>query len=383
MAFKSGRGLLVLTTALVAVGCQTNQTAKMMNPKPAGSAVAALEARMRQAAAAKALPTPADPLVAAEAAVQADPDNLTARKALAAAYFGAGRFRSAAQAYEDALAIAPSDDTLRLKRALALLVQGNRVATLTELERVRGSADAGLAYALAGRTERGIALLDAAARAAGATARTRQNLAFAYALDGQWAQARTVAAQDLSPAAVEVRMRQWATLAASADPVTQTASLVGVSPDDTDAGRPIGLAYIPPAARFAQQAAPTPAPAAPVETIQVAAVAPSPSKPIASPAAAQSPRQWVVQLGAYDRADLLAANWRRIAARSGGMLGSYEAARSEVTIGDRRYHRLSLVGFDSRQAAAGVCESLQAKGRDCLVRVVNTASVPLARLDRA
>ena len=39
-----------------------------------------------------------------------------------------------------------------------------------------------------------------AARAPGATARTRQNLALAYAMTGDWRRARAVAAQDLSPA---------------------------------------------------------------------------------------------------------------------------------------------------------------------------------------
>jgi len=413
MSNKPGRSILMIATALTAVGCQSGQTAKVMNPKPkVGAGVAALQAQMRAAAAGQAR---LDAVAPAEMAVQAAPDSLEARRALAQAYFDAGRFRSAVQACDDALALAPADDGLRLRKALALLAQGNQAAALAELERVGDARDAGLAFALAGRADRGIDLLTQAAREATASARTRQNLALAYALDGQWAQARTIAAQDLDPASLEIRIRQWAEFAASADPVVQTASLLGVRPITSDEGRPIGLAYVPPAARLVQQAAVMPAsPVAAVETIEVASVeptvapetqaavkvalAPAAVAPAAAPTeierllpgrvgiaapnvGAVMTGRWVVQLGAYDRPELLESNWRRIAQRNAELLGGYGAVRSEVTIGERRFHRLAIAGFDNRAAAIDLCETLQTKGRDCFVRSMNPSAVQLARLD--
>lgn len=390
MAHRLVRNILMVATALTAVGCQSGRVSTAMSPTPkAGAGVAMLQARMEAAARRQVR---FDAVEAAEAAVRLAADDLEARKSLARAYFGAGRFRSAAQTYGDALAMSPGDDSLRFRKALALLAQGHQAAALAELDRVRDTRNVGLAYALAGRPDRGVELLMQEARQPDATAQTRQNLALAFALAGQWAQARTVAAQDLDPAGVETRIRQWAEFAASADPVVQTASLLRVSPLTSDEGRPIGLAYVPPAERFIQHA--QAAPATPVETIEVAANTAAskaetkngaigqllPDK-FATKTAAAATGRWVVQLGAYDRPDLLEANWRRIVQRSAGLLGDYDAVRSEVTIGDRRLHRLAVAGFDSRTAAVSLCQTLQAKGRECFVRNLSAAAVHLANVE--
>ena len=61
-----------------------------------------------------------------------------------------------------------------------------------------------------------------------ATGRVRQNLAFAYALAGNWEKARTVAAQDVSPADLAPRLAQWASLASPTAAADQVATLLGV-----------------------------------------------------------------------------------------------------------------------------------------------------------
>ena len=391
MASSTNRTILMIATALTAVGCQSGAVTKAMNPT-GGRGAAMLQAQaqgagqqqMREAG-----------LAMAEQRVRMSPDDLEARRTLAQVYFASGRFRSATQAYDDALAIAPGDEALRLKKALALLAQGNPVAAVAELDRIRNLPDAGLAYALAGRTKRGVELLTEAARQSGATARTRQNLALAHALDGQWARARVIAAQDLDPATLDARVRQWAVLAATADPALQTAGLLSIAPT-VDDGRPIGLAYVPPESRIQQAASPAlpepvevaaaPPPPPPPPTITVTPIAPV--APVAKPAMmARSPAtarpsvrkvsatasatpasRWVVQLAAYDRADLLEANWQRLRRSNAELLGDYEAVRSEVTIGSRRYYRLALAGFDGRADAVELCEDLRAKRRACFVR---------------
>lgn len=388
MASSTKRTILLLATAVTAVACQSGAVTKAMNPT-AGRGVAMLRA---QQAAAREQVRETGPSVA-EQRVSLAPDDLEARRTLAQIYFASGRFRSAAQAYDDALAIAPADEALRLKKALALLAQGNSVAAVGELDRIGNLPDAGLAYALGGQTRRGVDILAQAARQPDATARTRQNLALALALDGQWARARVIAAQDLDAATLDARVRQWAVLVATADPAVQTAGLLSITPAADD-GRPMGLAYVPPEARVRQVAgaptvetSPLPKPvevaaAAPIIVTPVAADAPvaavkAPTAPVtlrtavrkigAAASTAQANR-WVVQIAAYDRAELLEANWQRLRQNNAELLGDYEAVRSEVTIGNRRYYRLALAGFDGRVEAVDVCEALQAKGRACFVR---------------
>lgn len=401
MASSFNRTLLLVATALSAVGCQSGAVTKAMNPTAGqGRAVAMLQAQARAASDQQMREAG---VAMAEARVQAQPDNLEARRTLAQVYLASGRFRSASQAYDDALGLAPGDTSLRLKKALSLLAQGNNVAAIGELDRVGNIPDAGLAYALAGQAQRGVELLTQAARAPDATARTRQNLALAYALAGQWARAKVVAGQDLDPAAVDARMRDWAVLASTADTAAQTAGLLSVVADTSDTGRPIGLAYIPPASRMVRQVAV----AAPVETIVVAAAPEAVAAPSRQRAAPETPkvtasaatargttaavrkasiampapdgRQWVVQLGAYDRAELIDSNWQKLLRRTGDLLDGYAPSRSEKMVGDRLYYRLSIAGFGKRDEAIELCEALQARGRDCFVRRVGPALPQPAR----
>lgn len=376
MASSFVRSFLLAATVLTAAGCQSSALVKAINPPTTGRGMAMLQAQAQVAAEQHVR----DAGVAmAEARVQASPADLEARRTLAQVYLASGRFRSAAQAYDDAMALAPQDEALRLKKALALLGQGNSVAAIGELDRIRDLPDAGLAYALAGQAERGVDLLTRAARAPDATPRVRQNLALALALDGQWARAKVVAGQDLDPAGVDMRMRQWAMLAASADPAVQTAGVLAVAADASDPGRPIGLAYVAPPARMPEQVAAAepprviavPPPPARVATARVARI--SAAVPTATGV------QWVVQLGAYDRPELVESNWQRLRRRSGDLLAGYEPTRSEKLVGDRRYYRLSIAGFDRRAAAVDLCEALQAKGRDCFVRRVGRSLPPPTR----
>ncbi len=95
---------------------------------------------------------------------------------------------------------------------------------------VLDSSDYGLALALAGRADQAIAVLDPAAREPGADATVRQNLALAHALRGDWAEARTIAAQDVPAGQLDARMQQWMQLASPKHASDQVAALVGVTP---------------------------------------------------------------------------------------------------------------------------------------------------------
>ncbi len=182
---------------------------------------------------------------AIERAVAAAPRDAGYRLLLADIYLKAGRFQSARAAYADVLELDPANRRAGLSFALVQIALGRPAAAVAQLDALAGIAadhDRGLAYALAGHPERGIALLEPLARSQAATPRIRQNLALAHALAGDWRRARAIAAQDISSGDVEARMTQWAALARPDAGMTRVAGLLGVTPVAADPGQPIRLA---------------------------------------------------------------------------------------------------------------------------------------------
>jgi hypothetical protein len=113
---------------------------------------------------------------------------------------------------------------------------------LREARAVLETSDYGLALALAGRPAEAIAVLEPAARMPGADATVRQNLALAHALNGDWDEARVIAAQDVPGNQLDTRIQEWMRLAKPVQAADQVAAVVGVTPALTDPGQPIQLA---------------------------------------------------------------------------------------------------------------------------------------------
>lgn len=168
----------------------------------------------------------------AEQAVEKTPNDAGFRALLGSAYFAGGRFKSAEAAYKDALSIYSNQPQVVLKLALVEIAQGKNAEALSYLEAGRDVLDAsdyGLAVALAGQPERAIGVLQSAARAPDADARVRQNLALAYALAGDWTNAKTVAAQDIPGDQLDARIHQWMQIATPGNQSTAIATLIGVT----------------------------------------------------------------------------------------------------------------------------------------------------------
>jgi Flp pilus assembly protein TadD len=179
----------------------------------------------------------------AEKAVQSAPQNADMRMMLGEAYLKVGRFISAESSFDDALNLVPDNSRAALKLALAKIALGKNDAARSVLDEYRdtlSAADYGLAVALSGDVASAVSMLEAAARSDG-DAQTRQNLALTYALSGRWAEARTTAAQDLSPDLIDARMTQWAQMARPKASWDQVAGLLGVQPS-YDIGQPAALA---------------------------------------------------------------------------------------------------------------------------------------------
>ena len=369
----------------------------------------------------------------AEQAVEKTPNDAGFRALLGSAYFAGGRFRSAEAAYKDALSIYSNQPQVVLKLALVEIAQGKNAEALSYLEAGRDvldPADYGLAVALAGQPERAIDVLQNVARGQDADARVRQNLALAYALAGDWTNARTVAAQDVPGDQLDARIHQWMQMTTPGNQSTAVAALTGVTPAAVDPGQPVRLALNKTNTRMAEQApAPIPAPAPQPQQVaeavapqppvapslapppvELAAAAPAPEampyvnvparkpgKATAAPAKrasvapvktaevrrASAPKKGapvrmaamsghstaVVQLGAYSNSKSVLAAWN-IKARKFRSLVSYTPMSARFASPKGTFYRLSVKGFGSVNEAVALCSSLRHSGGSCFVRNV-------------
>ena len=355
----------------------------------------------------------------AEKAVQKTPNDAGFRALLGSAYFAGGRFKSAEAAYKDSLALYSNQPQVVLKLALVEIAQGKNAEALSFLEAGRDvvdAADYGLAVALAGRPDAAIEVLKSAASAPDADARVRQNLALAYALAGDWTNARTVAAQDVPGDQLDARIHQWMQMATPGAGSTAVASLVGVTPAAADPGQPVQLALRKGGDTQMAQQAPSPVPA-PQPEQQVAVAPPPPAPPVAAPApvevaaaapapepvpfvnvpakrakapkatkvqTASAPAQKapvhvaalnrgkstaVVQLGSYSNAKSVLTAWNA-AARRYRALQTYSPMSARFASPKGVFYRLSVKGFGSANEAIALCSSVRRSGGSCFVRNV-------------
>ena len=180
----------------------------------------------------------------AEALVAANPRDPAYRALLGQAYLRAGRFESAAATFDDAMKLGDNSAKTALSLALADIGAGRNqeaVAILNDWRDAIPAADLGLAYALAGETSRGVAILTDALRSGDNSPKLRQNLAYAFALDGRWREARQMAAQDVPADQLDARMSSWASMALPDASKQRIATLLRV-PMRSDPGQPAALA---------------------------------------------------------------------------------------------------------------------------------------------
>jgi Flp pilus assembly protein TadD len=272
VALKFAVSALAIGSTMVACGPASRIASASTKTPRAGQDAAPLFAKA-QAAVAKG--DYKDALGFAEGAVELSPRDVGYRMMLADLYLKNGRFQSAESTFADVRQLDPTNARASFSIALARIALGRPAGAVAELDRIvetASPADIGLAYALAGEARRAIELLEPAARAPGATARIRQNLALSYALAGDWEKARVTASQDLSPAILGSRLQEWASLAQPGGGATQVAALLGVTPAE-DSGQPVRLALAPAQAESTAFAAAEPLPEPSIET--VAATAPA------------------------------------------------------------------------------------------------------------
>ena len=366
----------------------------------------------------------------AELAVQKSPDEAAPRAALGNAYLAAGRFVSAATALDDAMALGDTSGRTALSLALAKIGSGQHreaVAILDDWRAEIPASDLGLALALAGETSRGVAVLADAVRGGDVSPKLRQNLAYAYALDGRWAEAKLMAAQDVPADQIDKRLAYWALSMLPDRNVERVAALIGAPARNTDAGQPAALALraapqkdqlavqevapaaAAPAAALAPAAAPstvetniavqTTAPAAPApvrRTVASAFAAPA-AVPVAAPArparivaaaVTQRPRALhvattvrpvagghYVQLGAFSSQQGARRAWGFYSHRNPG-LAAYRMTITPATVNGKQVWRVAAGGLTGKLAANTLCSRLKSAGGACFAYAVPLRSLP-------
>ena len=246
----------------------------------------------------------------AEAAVLADPRNPQYRAVLGAAYLEAGRYQSAATTFGEALELGESDHRTVLTYALTKVATGDNEAALAELtaheDRI-APADLGLAIALAGQPDRGVQYLVNAVRGGHSTPKARQNLAYAYALAGNWPAARVMAAEDVPAHLVDERLAQWASNAHPEHQHLRVAALLGIA-HSYDEGQPrhLALANFPSQPSLVEEAAqyaevaPVSSDNAPVMVAAAANEPANPSVPAVQPAVGEQMAFGIADIDAVD-----------------------------------------------------------------------------------
>ncbi len=418
----------LLGSSLIVAGTMVGCSGARMENRPAIAATQAsgIALGIEKALAAKDY---ARALIDAERFVTASPREAAARTLLGRAYLANGRYASARTAFTDALTLGSSDPRAIVSLALVETGLGNAAAARELLIRHIAdlpASDYGLAMAISGNPNEGVRALLQAVNLPGADVRTRQNLAYALALTGQWGQARLVAGQDLSGRDLQDRLARWAATAQAEAMPQRVFAMTGVAPRADDGGMPVRLALdnnVPqdvlartstaspehsapedlPAPRALAvadanapliSAAPTPfreaaeprvagsstsakvkvrepVPAAPP------APAPTPLKRTVLPASSAAPvddndppaasigSDWVVQIGAFGDATATNRAWQQ-ALRKG--FAKHRRIESRFAHAGKTWHRIALGGFEGRGGALAYCASLRAQGQACFVR---------------
>lgn len=346
-----------------------------------------------------------------ESQVAKSPRNASARVALAQAYLASGRFESAATTFEDAVTLGNNDPRVGLGRALAYIGAGRNAEALTVLDRWHAqipASDLGLALALAGQPAQGVAVLSDAVRGGEATAKARQNLAYAYALDGRWTEARVVASQDVPADQIDARLAEWASRVRPEQFQTRVASLIG-APVRADSGQPaflaLGGAAQPARMASVETAAPAPASTAELPAVDAAQDTPPALELVQEPAFAMPTEKatkaqagarltvqqsfpslapsrsartdipmkvrssmaqtgtHLVQLGSFSSLESAKRASAVFAARN-PVLKGHSIRITEAHVNGRLFYRVAAEGFE-RASAQNTCASVRQRGGAC------------------
>ncbi|HVG49702.1 MAG TPA: SPOR domain-containing protein [Rubellimicrobium sp.] len=190
---------------------------------------------------------------------------------------------------------------------------------------------------------------------------TDEVLAFADQIAGQSAPLADLAAPvQAAVAAIE----------AVAAPVESAAPAEAAPAETPEAAPVVALVAAPavrPQARPAAKAAPAVAEATPAEESATSSEATPVAEASSVALTASLPTGTnLIQLGAFDSAEIAASEWSRLQGAFGEFLGSKDRVIQETQSGGRTLFRLRATGFADRADARRLCAALTAEGADCI-----------------
>jgi cell division septation protein DedD len=122
-------------------------------------------------------------------------------------------------------------------------------------------------------------------------------------------------------------------------------------------------------------------PASPPTEVRTAAASPAPSAARPAPAASGpaapaevtrlNPGTRLVQLGAFDSEAMARQTWSQLVGRHGDLLGAKSLYLERATHNARVFYRLRVAGFQNTDQTRVLCESLRARGVDCIPVTLN------------
>jgi tetratricopeptide (TPR) repeat protein len=328
-----------------------------------------------------ALDQPGDALPLLDKALTQNPADTDALSSKAVALDLLGRYDDAAALYEQGLKLDPEHAGLRHNYGLALALTGTDLPRALELLRA------------------------ATAKASGSPAE-RQTLALAYALAGNDTAASHLLSIDLGGAETTQKLAYFQLIKAMPTGQRFNAVIAANLHPKHDLTAPANRAFAPSddikavtTTRVLQETAPPAIAASAVEA------KPEPATPEAkvpdnqSPPAETSqpvtkhlklkahseassseltdnafPKDWSVQIAAYRHTNQADKGWKILSARYKDIIGTFKPDQYLVDFGDRekkpkgKFYRLVSGPMKSRAEAVAVCEKLQEKGAECIVR---------------
>lgn len=126
-------------------------------------------------------------------------------------------------------------------------------------------------------------------------------------------------------------------------------------PTQRPANRPVAAAVVPTSSTTATPVAAT---AAPQEIVGEVTTTPIPVG------------TKLVQLGAFDSADIAATEWARMTQRFPDFFDGKEQVIQQAMSGGRTFYRLRAIGFEDLSDARRFCAAMSAEGADCIPVVV-------------
>lgn len=108
------------------------------------------------------------------------------------------------------------------------------------------------------------------------------------------------------------------------------------------------------------------APAAAAAAAEAASPAPQAGAPVEVTTAAIPVGTSLVQLGAFESAEIAASEWDRISGRFGDYMADKERIIQQAESGGRRFFRLRALGFADISDARRFCAALEAEGAECI-----------------